>query len=121
MGLSSTLVARRLELLQQTVDVVELLLGTIGFARTPAQLFEDFASTREIGLIGDPDRTTGHRSLLLDRTAERIELLAAGLLAFAGLLALLLRHHVLRELLSAVAQLIERTLLALTGASELAV
>ena len=113
--------ARRLELLQQTVDVVELLLGTIGFARTPAQLFEDFAGAREVGLVGNRDRAAGHRSLLLDRTAERIELLAAGLLAFAGLLALLLRHHVLRELLSAVAQLIERTLLALTGASELAV
>ncbi len=61
--------------------------------------------------------------MFVKRTAKRIELLlAAGLFAFAVLLAtLLLRHHVLRELLSAVAQLVERALLVLTGASELAV
>ena len=79
------------------------------------------AKARQIRLIGDPDGSAGHRALFVKRTAERIELFAASLLAFAGLLALLLRHQVLRELLSTVAQLIERTLLALTGASELAV
>jgi len=55
--------------------------------------------------------------LLIERPAQRIELLAL-LIAFTLLLAIL-GHHVLRQLLSAVAQLVERALLRLPGALEL--
>src|SRR6185503_4297476 len=110
----------RLELLEQTVDVIELLLGAIGLTGAAAKFFEDLPRARQIRLIGYGHVAAGHRSLLVERAAERIELLAARLLAFAGLLAVLLRHHVLRELLSAVAQLVESALLVLAGATELA-
>jgi hypothetical protein len=113
MGPSRIRIGRRLELLQQTVDVIEFLLSAARFARTPAELFENFARARQIRLVGDPHRAACHRALLVERTAERIELLlAARLLAFALLAGLLLLvHHVLRHLLGAVAKLIERALL----------
>src|SRR5262245_22214674 len=119
MGLSRCVYRAFLELLQQPVDVVELLLGAVGFARAPAQLFEDFARPRQIRLVRNSDVAAGHRSLFIERPPEWVELLAARLLALALLLAIL-RHHVLGELLSAVAQLIQSTLLVLACGSELA-
>ena len=100
------------ELLQQTLDVVEFLRCALGFAGPLAELFEDFARPRQIGLIGNLDRAAGHGACLIERPAERIGALALLIVAGAWLLAVG-RHDVLGKLLGAVAQLIERALLGL--------
>ena len=108
-----------LELLQQPFDIFEFLLSAARLAGTPAQLFQNFARTRQIGLIGQFDDAACHRSVLVQRPPQRIELLLTLLLiALPGLLAILC-HHVPGHFLGALPQLVEDALLTVCGGTEL--
>src|SRR6185312_12602955 len=102
----------RLERLEQPIDIIELFLRAGGFAGAAAKLLEDLARAGEVRLVGDFDVATRHGTGLVERPPEGIGALALLIIAGAGLLAVG-GHDVLRELLGAVAQIVERALLRL--------
>ena len=107
-----------LELLQQPFDIFELFLCAACFAGAAAKFVENLARPCQVRLVWNLDRAAGHRSGLIQRPAEGIGAFALPVIAIARLLPIR-RHDVLGELLGAVAQLIERTLLCLLGVAQL--
>ena len=68
-------------ILQEPLDVIEFDLRAVGVGQAPAQLFEDAADALDVDLAGDLDRVVVAEFAAVQRTAERIRLIAAALLA----------------------------------------
>src|ERR1043166_8857799 len=112
-------------ILQQPLDVVEFDLRAKGFAEPAAQFLEDAAHALHVHFAGD-----FHRQIVelvaAQRTAQRIvvaarALLAAGAVAGTVILAVAVaRLHLLREVLRALAQRLDRLALRIHRAIRIA-
>src|SRR5436190_12029018 len=110
-------------ILQQPLDVVEFDLRAVGIGEAAAELFEDAADALDVDLAGDLHREVVAEFATAQRTAERIGLVAAALLAagaVAGTGAVLLAvavalPHGFRHALRTLTQRLQRLALRIDG------
>src|SRR5262249_33077410 len=105
------------------LDVVELDLRTVGIGEAPAELFEDAADAIDVDLAGDLHREVVAEFAAAQRTAERIGLVAAALLAAGAVAPAVVRlavtialPHGFRQALGTLAQRLQRLALGVHGA-----